>query len=61
MRTTISVDDNLIREAQDVSGITKVSAMITKSLEMMIQHYAADRLAALGGSDPGAFAGPRNR
>ena len=61
MRTTITVDDHLLREAQEISGITKVSAMITKSLELMIQQYSASRLSALGGSDVDAFAGPRNR
>ena len=61
MRTTITVDDHLLREAQEISGITKVSAMITKSLELMIQQYSARRLSALGGSDVDAFAGPRNR
>lgn len=61
MRTTIALDDELIRQAQQYTGITEKAALIKVALTQLVQREAARRLAALGGSDPDATAAPRRR
>jgi len=61
MRTTIALDDELIRRAQQYTGITEKAALIKLALTQLVQLEAARRLAALGGSDPNATAAPRRR
>jgi Arc/MetJ family transcription regulator len=61
MRTTLLLDDDLVAEAQRVSGIKGKSAVVRAGLEALISIESARRLAALGGSDPGARAGARRR
>ncbi|HUD15591.1 MAG TPA: type II toxin-antitoxin system VapB family antitoxin [Terracidiphilus sp.] len=61
MRTTIALDDELIRQAQQYTGITEKAALIKMALTQLVQREAARRLAALGGSDPNATAAPRRR
>ncbi|TWF56961.1 type II toxin-antitoxin system VapB family antitoxin [Neorhizobium alkalisoli] len=61
MRTTITIDDQLIERAQEVTGITERSALIKRALTQMIEREAALRLIALGGSEPDAKAPPRRR
>lgn len=52
MRTTVTLDDELVKTAMEFTGITERSALIRAGLEQMIQREAARRLAALGGSMP---------
>jgi len=61
MRTTITLDDELLRRAQELSGLTKRSALVDEGLRALIQREATRRLARLGGSDPGATAPLRRR
>jgi Arc/MetJ family transcription regulator len=61
MRTTLLLDDDLVAEAQRVSGIKGKSAVVRAGLEALIALESARRLAALGGSDPEARAGGRRR
>jgi Arc/MetJ family transcription regulator len=61
MRTTIALDDELISQAQQYTGITEKAALIKLALTQLVQWEAARRLAALGGSDPNATAAPRRR
>jgi len=44
-----------------VTGIQEKTALIHEGLQVLIQRAAAQRLAALGGSDRGAKAAPRRR
>ena len=52
MRTTISLDDDLVEEAQEFTGLTEKSALVREALRALIQREAALRLARLGGSQP---------
>lgn len=52
MRTTVALDDELVRKAQAITGITERSTLLRKALETLIHHEASRRLAALGGSQP---------
>jgi Arc/MetJ family transcription regulator len=61
MRTTINLDDELIAEAQQLTGVTERTALIHEGLRLLIQREAARRLSKLGGSDPRAKAPPRRR
>lgn len=61
MRTTITLDDDLVATAQELTGTKEKSALVRQALEALIQREAGRRLALLGGSDPTATAGPRRR
>jgi Arc/MetJ family transcription regulator len=61
MRTTMNIDDEVMERARRLTGISEKTALVHAGLQMLIQRAAAKRLAALGGSDPGAKAPPRRR
>ena len=61
MRTTVTIDDELLAKAQEMTGIEEKSALVNEALKRMVQREAAMRLARLGGSDPDAKAPPRRR
>lgn len=61
MRTTVTIDDELMTKAMRLSGTTERSAVLRQGLEALIARESARRLAALGGSDPEAAAAPRRR
>ena len=61
MRTTVTIDDAQLATAREMSGITETSALVRAALKMLIEWEASRRLAALGGTDPTATAGPRKR
>lgn len=61
MRTTITLDDELVRQAQEMTGITDKSALLRTALKKMIEREAARRLILLGGSAPDFVAPPRRR
>jgi Arc/MetJ family transcription regulator len=52
MRTTLALDDDLVKEAQDYTGVKEKSALVREALKALIEREAARRLAALGGSQP---------
>jgi len=53
MRTTVTLDDNLVARAREYTGIQETPALIRLALEALVQREAARRLARLGGSAPG--------
>lgn len=57
----MNLDDDLLAEAAELTGITEKSALVRAALISLIQRESARRLAALGGSDPTATAGSRRR
>lgn len=61
MRTTVTLDDDLLAEATELTGITERAQLLRTALSTLIAAESARRLAALGGSDPKATAGPRRR
>ena len=61
MRTTIALDDELLAQAAQYTGLTEKTALVHEGLRSLIRHEAARRLIALGGSDPKAKAAPRRR
>jgi Arc/MetJ family transcription regulator len=61
MRTTIALDDELIRQAQEYTGITEKAVLVKMGLTLLVQREAARRLAALGGTMPDLEPIPRRR
>jgi len=61
MRTTVTIDDELIDQAMKLSGTRETSALLKQGLRALIEQESARRLARLGGSDPSATAAPRDR
>lgn len=61
MRTTIALDDELIKKAKALTAIKENTPLIREALKALIERESARRLAALGGSDPAAEAPSRRR
>ena len=61
MRTTITLDDEMVTKAQFYTGIKEKSALIREALKALIEREAARRLARLGGSMPDLKPIPRRR
>ncbi|UIY30419.1 type II toxin-antitoxin system VapB family antitoxin [Neorhizobium galegae] len=47
MRTIITVDEKLLADAKEFSGIKNTSDVIKKALTLLVQHEAAQRLIML--------------
>jgi Arc/MetJ family transcription regulator len=61
MRTTLALDDNLLEQAQLMTGLKEKSALIREALKALIERESARRLALLGGTEPELEAAPRRR
>ncbi len=61
MRTTVTVNDELMERAAQLTGRDELSALVRLGLEALIERESAKRLAALGGADPAASGAPRRR
>ncbi|MFP4378398.1 MAG: type II toxin-antitoxin system VapB family antitoxin [Spirochaetales bacterium] len=61
MRTTINLNDELLAEASEYTGISERTALIHEGLRALVQREAARRLAKLGGSQPQLDDVPRRR
>jgi Arc/MetJ family transcription regulator len=61
MRTTVTLDDALLADAEEFTGITERSSLLREALKALVEREASRRLARLGGSDPHATLAPRRR
>ncbi|HVY14754.1 MAG TPA: type II toxin-antitoxin system VapB family antitoxin [Rhodopila sp.] len=61
MRTTLTLDDELLSKAQEFTGLTETSAIVREALTALVQREAARRLARLGGIAPNLTVPPRRR
>jgi Arc/MetJ family transcription regulator len=61
MRTTIALDDELVAEAQELTGLKEKPALIREALKALIARESARRLALMGGSQPDFEVPPRRR
>ena len=61
MRTTVTLDDQLMNIAAELTGIEERSELIRHAVTTLIQLESGRRLAALGGKDKTASAPPRRR
>ena len=61
MRTTVILDERLVSEAQELTGMKGRTALIHAGLKALIERESAKRLAKLGGSNPDLESLPRRR
>ena len=61
MRTTVTLDDDLVEKARRYTGIKETSALMRAALTSLVQREAGRRIAALGGTMPGLELPPRRR
>jgi Arc/MetJ family transcription regulator len=52
MRATVALDDELVRKAQELSGVTQKTALIGRALNALIHLEASRRLTAVGATEP---------
>jgi Arc/MetJ family transcription regulator len=61
MRTTLALDDDLVRTAQEFTGVVEKTALVREALKSLIERESYRRLAALGGTMPELKDIPRRR
>lgn len=61
MRTTVTIDDDLLANAMELTGIAEKSALMNAALQALVHREAARRLARMGGTQPGLEYIPRRR
>jgi len=61
MSTTLTIDDELLAEAQRLTGLTQKFDVVREALRALIERESARRLARLGGSEPDLKPIPRRR
>jgi len=61
MRTTVTLDDEVLESLRESTGIRETSALVRQAMIEMRQRIAAQRLIALGGTMPNLKAPPRRR
>lgn len=54
MRTTLALDDDLVAEAQRLTGTTEKTALVRQALRALIERESARRLAQLAGTESDA-------
>lgn len=61
MRTTVTLDENLVSKALKLTGPLDRSTLIQESLKALIERESAKRFALLGGSQKKLKVAPRRR
>ncbi len=61
MRTTLNIEDGLLKRARELTGVKEKTALVRLGLEALIALQSARRLAKLGGSEKKLKAPSRRR
>ena len=61
MRTTLNIDDQLLADAERLTGISEKTSLVREGLRALIERESARRLASLGGTQPQLKPVPRRR
>ena len=61
MRTTLNIDDDLLSEAERVTGVSEKTALVRAGLKALIEQESARRLAKLGGTEKKLALTPRRQ
>ena len=61
MRTTINIDDKILKKASQLTGVKEKTALVRLGLEALISRESAKRLAKLGGTENDLNSIPRRR
>ena len=61
MKIAVTVDANLLKRAEELTGITDGATLVNESLRALIERESARKLARLGGGQPQLTSIPRRR
>lgn len=61
MRTTLNIDDDLMKRASNMTGEKEKTALVRRGLEALISLESAKRLSKLGGTERALRPIPRRR
>jgi Arc/MetJ family transcription regulator len=61
MRTTLNIDDEILKRASLLTGIREKTSLVRLGLEALIARESSKRLAMLGGSEKKLRLIPRRR
>lgn len=53
MRTTLDIDDEILKTASELTGVKKKTALVRLGLQALIAKESGKRLANLGGTEKG--------
>jgi Arc/MetJ family transcription regulator len=53
MRTTLVIDDEILKKASELTGIKEKTSLVRMGLEALISKESSKRLALLGGTESG--------
>ena len=51
MRTTLNIEDSLLKQASELTGIKEKTSLVKRGLEALISLESSHRLAKLAGSE----------
>jgi len=51
MRTTLNIDDDLLKNASKLTGVSQKNTLVRMGLEALVARESARRLAELGGTE----------
>ena len=61
MRTTLNIDDKILKKASRLTGIKEKTSLVRLGLEALIARESSKRLARLGGTEENLRSVPRRR
>jgi Arc/MetJ family transcription regulator len=61
MRTTLNIDDKILKKASRLTGVKEKTALVRLGLETLIARESSKRLARLGGTERELNTIPRRR
>ncbi len=61
VRTTLNIDESLLEQASQLTGIAEKTQLVRLGLEALVARESAKRLALLGGTEKGLKAIPRRK
>ncbi|MFO7534269.1 MAG: type II toxin-antitoxin system VapB family antitoxin [Kiritimatiellia bacterium] len=61
MRTTLNIDDQILKRAADITGVKEKTSLVRMGLEALVSKESAKRLARLGGTERNLQPIPRRR
>ena len=61
MRTTLNIEDELLKKASKLTGIKEKTSLVKLGLETLIAMESSKRLAKLGGTEKKLTVAPRRR
>lgn len=61
MRTTLNIEDSLVKKASQLTGVKEKTSLVRLGLEALIAKESGRRLAKLGGTEKKLHLAPRRR